>query len=395
MSQFRISVPASKVAQPMGEFFIGSIEAKKLVEISFSDVRRMEGDGLRSVERYLGIQRPLDNKRVKDIRKYITQSPEATFPTAIILAVDEKCVEYDEESGMLTLYPFESEVDGDSIPVEKIAKVLDGQHRIAGFFDGVGDNRSFDFEKEFYLNVSIFVGLDLPEQAKIFATVNLAQTKVNRSLVYDLEAVAKKRNPFKTCHNIAVALNSNDGSPFEGRIKRLGVATPGRKHEPLTQAAFVESLVKFISRDPEEDRNRSLDNKKLEPLDSVKYPFRGLYLSGESGDLDIYKILYSYFSFVRNKWPNAWDQVERKGNLLPKSNAFKALMRYLKNDVYPDLVSKGVFNPDINDFEEYFSYLDLTDNDFTTKNFVPGSGGESVFYKLLKGDVDSSSILEG
>src|SRR5690606_29998782 len=120
-------------------------------------------------------------KRVKEIRQYITQSPDATFPTAVILAVDERCVEYDADKNILALYPYFDENGEGSIPVNKIAKVLDGQHRIAGFFDGVGDNRSFDFEKDFSINVSIFVGIDLPEQAKIFATVNLAQTKVNRS----------------------------------------------------------------------------------------------------------------------------------------------------------------------------------------------------------------------
>src|SRR5690606_13459203 len=96
----------------------------------------------------------------------------------------------------------------------------------------------------FQINVSIFVGIDLPEQAKIFATVNLAQTKVNKSLVYDLEALARKRNPYKTCHHVAVALDSNEDSPLYQRIKRLGVATPGRAYEPLTQASFVEALVK-------------------------------------------------------------------------------------------------------------------------------------------------------
>lgn len=392
MNSFRLEIPAFSVKQPIGEFFVASMDAHDLVDISFSDVRRMEKD--RDFERYLGIQRPLNPKRVKEIRQYITQSPDATFPTAVILAVDERCVEYDADRKVLALYPYFDESGESSIPVNKIAKVLDGQHRIAGFFDGVGDNRSFDFEKNFSINVSIFVGIDLPEQAKIFATVNLAQTKVNRSLVYDLESVARKRNPFKTCHNVAVALNSNEGSPFFGRIKRLGVATPGRKNEPLTQAAFVETLVRFISKEPELDRNLALDGKRLDRLDSMRYPFRDFYLSGEEGDIKIYKVLWNYFSAIRECWPNAWDQVERKGNLLPKSNAFKALMRYLRSDVYPDLISKGVSIPSKEDFSGYFDSVGLSDADFTTQNFVPGSGGESMFYKVLTGREDAINLIE-
>ena len=142
----------------------------------------------REIERYLGIQRPLNKARAREIRNYILNNRDATFPTSVILAVDEKCAEYDEEAGKLSLYPYDAmDENSKSIPYHKIAKILDGQHRIAGFFEGDGDTRRFEFDKEFKVNVSIFIGIDLPEQAKIFATVNLAQTKVNKSLVYDLE----------------------------------------------------------------------------------------------------------------------------------------------------------------------------------------------------------------
>ncbi|GAB1257279.1 DGQHR domain-containing protein [Aurantivibrio plasticivorans] len=391
-----IKIPAHNVKQPIGEFFVASIKAQDLVDISYSDVRRMEGnDGKREVERYLGIQRPLKASRVKEIRSYILNDRDATFPTSIILAVDERCVEFDEEKGTLCLYPYSPEEDSTDTEIEfhQIAKVLDGQHRIAGFFQGDGSTREFDYENQFDINVSIFVGIDLPEQAKIFATVNLAQTKVNKSLVYDLEDLARKRNPFKTCHHVAVALDANEDSPFYQRIKRLGVATPGRDYEPLTQASFVESLVRFISDDPARDRNLILDGKKLKEVDHAKHPFNILFREGEKGDLKIYEIIYNYFNAVREKWPEAWDQKQRSGNLLPKSNAFKALMRYLKNDVYCSVVGDDIGRvPTVAEFLESFSHVQLTDSDFTTKNFTAGSGGESKFYKVLNGSLDASEL---
>ena len=386
-------VPVCKVTQPIGEFFIASVDAHQLIDISYSDIRRVEQ---RDVERYLGIQRPLKESRVKEIRQYI-RGKDATFPTSIILAVDERCAEYDEKKQTLTLYPYDAEgvSDGEKIPYSKIAKILDGQHRLAGFLDGDGDSRTFNFDGEFHINVSIFVGIDISEQAKIFATVNLAQTKVNKSLVYDLEDLAKKRNPFKTCHHIAVALDKNEGSPFYQRIKRLGVATPGRTYEPLTQASFVESLVKFISDDPVRDRNDILDGKKPKSVDLQKCPFNSLFRQGEKGDLVIYEILYNYFSAVQKKWPNAWADVKPSGNLLPKSNAFKALMKYLKDDVYLDLVRDEIGRvPSVQEFQKKFSHVDLTDSDFTTKNFAPGSGGQSSFYKVLTGEVSAKTLLE-
>ncbi|WP_168796869.1 hypothetical protein [Phaeovulum veldkampii] len=50
---------------------------------------------------------------------------------------------------------------------------------------------------------------------------------MSRSLVYELEDLSNARSPFKTCHNIAVALDGLQTSPFYKRIKRLGVVTPG------------------------------------------------------------------------------------------------------------------------------------------------------------------------
>lgn len=394
-----IDIPAHTVSQPIGEFFSASIKANLLVDISYSDVRRMENrDGRREIERYLGIQRPLKKNRIKEIRNYILHDRNATFPTSIILAIDGKCAEYDPDKGVLRIYPYEpdhAEGENVSIPYHKIAKVLDGQHRIAGFFGGDMNTRSFDFDRDFDINVAIFIGIDLPEQAKIFATVNLAQTKVSKSLVYDLEDLARKRNPFKTCHHVAVALDANEDSPLHARIKRLGVATPGRNHEPLTQASFVDSLVRFISDDPSRDRNNILDGKKLQDLDLQKYPFNGLFKDGEKGDLKIYQIICNYFLAVKEIWPNAWEQKQRTGNLLPKSNAFKALMRYLKNDVYLDIVGDDIGAvPTVTQFKQKFSHLALTDQDFTTKNFSPGSGGESRFYKVLKGELQSSDLYQ-
>lgn len=111
--------------------------------------------------------------------------------------------------------------------------------------------------------MAIFIGADISQQANIFSTVNLAQTKVNKSLAYDLADLAKYRSPQKTCHMISVMLDSREDSPFYQRIKRLGVKTQGRVQlEPLTQAVFVEALMKFISAEPMKDRDL-LQRKKV------------------------------------------------------------------------------------------------------------------------------------
>ncbi|SFI25287.1 DGQHR domain-containing protein [Nitrosomonas sp. Nm34] len=389
----RIEINVLKAKQPIGDFFVASMKPDELVDISFADIRRIEE---RDIEKYLGIQRPLNKTRVKQIKEYI-QGKEATFPTSIILAVDEKCAEYNEENQILTLYPYEADEESneESIEFRKIAKVLDGQHRIAGFLDD-NDNYSLNIGRTFELNVSIFVGIDVSEQANIFATVNLAQTKVNKSLVYDLEELSKIRSPHKTCHLIAVALDADPESPLHQRIKRLGVATPGREFEPLTQATVVESLVKFLSPDPFQDRRQLLEGHRLQKVDIDhlrKFPFRNLFIDGN--DEAIYKILFNFFKAVENKWPTAWNELQRKGNLLPKSNAFNALMKFLKNNVYLELAGNNIGTiPSQNEFANFFHNIGLADEDFNTRNFSPGSGGQSAFYKLLTGQLSKEDFFK-
>ncbi|MGO3890109.1 MAG: DGQHR domain-containing protein [Paenalcaligenes sp.] len=387
------------VRQPIGEFYIASIRAKDLVDISYSDVRRLAEDQ-RDIEKYLGIQRPISEKRIKEIKQYI-EGEDATFPTSVILSINEQCAEYSSMQngiGELTLREFISDSDSDeqSIPYSKIAKVLDGQHRIAAFMDE-NDNWSFEFDqRDFDINIAIFIGADISEQANIFATVNLAQTKVHKSLVYDLTELARTPSPHKTCHNVSVALDREPSSPFHQRIKRLGTATPGRKYEPLTQASFVESLVKFISPNPIKDRNDLLSGKKIPEASLIelnKFPFRNLFIDGK--DIDITEIVYNYFKAIEKKWPTAWEATDRVGNLLPRSNAFKAFMKYLHIDAYPRLVQNNYGAiPSIEDFYETLSHITLTDADFTTRNFSPGSGGQSTFFKMLRGEITLEDMLD-
>lgn len=386
--------PVLEVVQKNDSFFSASIPAEALVGITYSDVRRIAGED-REVERYLGIQRPLNKDRVRDIREYIL-SPDPTFPTAVIVAIEERCVDYNPDTRMMTLRPYLPQEEGDvEIPFQRIAKVLDGQHRLAGFLD----EKTGEYDiggKAFDINVSIFVGADLSVQAQIFATVNLAQTKVSRSLVYELEDLSNARSPFKTCHNIAVALDGLQSSPFYKRIKRLGVVTPGRSSETITQAAFVEALANLISTNPQADRNDFLDGKEPKRTygaEALRTPFRDMFLSGEKHDFDIADNVDNYFRAVRAKWPKAWEDTTRKSGILPKTNAFRAFMRHLK-DVYPDLAKLyGKIVP-VEGYARSLALVHLEDSDLTTKTFKPGSSGESFFYKVLSGKVKPDELFE-
>lgn len=173
-------------------------------------------------------------------------------------------------------------------------------------------------------------------------------------------------------------------SPFYQRIKRLGIATPGVENETITQAALVESLLEFISKNPTEDRNNFMRRIKLSgptPDELEKLPFRSMWLAAK--EERIAKILFSFFSAVVDRWPDSWEDLERKGNVLPKTNGFKALMRFLK-PVYLDIVDDNFDGvPTSDQFSEYLAEVPLKDNDFNIKTFPPGTSGESILYRKL------------
>jgi len=312
-----IVFPCLQLKQPVGEFYVGCIRWRDLCDIAQFDVRRLVRSE-REVETYLGVQRPLSARRVDDLQRYVNLL-DATFPTGIIIAVKQECAAFDTENGQMTLSNYVPENGGEEpVLFKDIARVIDGQHRIKGLEAFNGGERDFD------VIVTIFVGMDIADQAYIFSTVNLLQTKVNRSLAYDLFELEKARSPQKTCHNIAVALDRESDSPFYRRIKRLGVATEERRNETLTQAQVVECLLWYISKDPIKDRDLQLRKqtpKKVSGVESHQLFLRNWFIEGD--DLKILDVVWNYFDAVRSRWPDAWHVVER-GNILNRTNGFRA-----------------------------------------------------------------------
>jgi len=376
---YSVNIKALPVEQPLGTFYIAALDSRILCEITHADVRRMYKE--RDIETYLGIQRPLNTSRVQEIREFVNTS-DACFPTGVILAVKGQYASFDEDALTLTLRNYENEGEDGSIDRIEIAQVLDGQHRIEGLREYRGES--------FKVNIVVFVDIDIEDQAYLFSTVNLAQTKVNKSLVYDLFEYSKSRSPQKTCHNLAVALDQLEGGPFYRRIKRLGASTPGRSGERLTQATFVESMLPYISKNRIQDRDMLIKGKspsRASETESRELIFRNMFL--DRRDLEIGDIVLYYFEAVQERWGVAWASDE-KGAVLGKTNGFRALMKllrpaYLHLGRPGEVVSKK-------DFYGLFAKSSLKDDDFNTDNFKPGTSGESALYKTLVEQLGLSSL---
>lgn len=373
-SLISISFRCLRARQPIGDIYVATIPYKDVAKMTYFDVRRVLQED-RDVERYLGIQRPLDDKRVDQIGAYVNLV-DAAFPSSVIVALEDDYVTYDDITGMMTVRNHRIGETEPSTAIRRTARVIDGQHRIAGLDEFTGD--------DFDLSTTIFIGADIADQAHIFATVNLEQTKVNRSLVYDLYELSRSRSPQKTCHNIVVALDRDADSPFYKRIKRLGLATDGRVFEPITQSTLVDGLIDYISENPREDRDRILRGRALEKASGdelFKRPLRNLFVSGD--EIAIIQIVYNYFDAVRRRWPDAWNERGR-GYMLNRTNGVRALLRFFRF-AYAHVAAPGDMVTAEKFLDRTLRQIPLNDADFTIDNFVPGTGGEAKLFRVLRG----------
>jgi DGQHR domain-containing protein len=370
-----ISLPVFEVTQPVGSFYVGVIRADALLSICRFDYRRMQYAS--GYVDFLGIQRELSKKRIRDIKNYVG-TVDACFPTSIVISIDEKCAQIEETDvvGVKILKIFSYSDDDQpelSIPLDQVASIIDGQHRLKGLEEA--GNQGFE------LNISIFIGADDATEAMVFSIVNLAQTKVNKSLVYDLFSLATERSPEKTCHEIVVALDRMEESPFKDRIKRLGVATDERSGETLSQATIVKGILPYITNDPRADRDRGKRFGFWDPLlarDIKKRMFYEFFRKSE--DVKILDNLLNYFNAIAERWPIAWKRTG-KGNIINRTNGFNGFVRFLRPAYtycteVPEVVSQ-------NDFKKIFDRVKLRDDDFNPQQFLPGTSGSTLLYHTL------------
>ena len=106
---------------------------------------------------------------------------------------------------------------------ERCVNILDGQHRLEGL-KLAHDSGLIDKSYIFDVPVSIYIDLDMDDQAQIFSTINKTHRKVNKSLVYDLYEYANSDSPQKTVHDIVRILNRREESPLYRKVKLLGKA---------------------------------------------------------------------------------------------------------------------------------------------------------------------------
>ena len=325
---FPLQLPCVRVSQPFGDFFLCSIPARVLIEVTFSTKASAKADQ-NGFLKFFGVQRGLSKDRPAKIGEYI-DSNEVTFPNTIILSANfdaaDNLESADDEDHPSLRWRVAQRPDGCfmlTIPSEKkLASVIDGQHRLAGFQFASNATR-LDME----LPCAVFLDLPRAYQANIFATINFNQTRVDRSLAYQLfgyeldESNKDKWPPNLVSLFVARVLNAEATSPFKNHI-RLAVADidtedqsasqipPIRSNQPdgnsgappilsnwsVSIAAVVEGIEKLISTKQDLDKYKLLSNQvssRAALQEDPKAPLRSLYLGSE--DRKLYFTVESFF----------------------------------------------------------------------------------------------------
>ena len=349
-----MSYPVIPFEQPAGTFYLSVIPAADVIRMSQATPRIFDPETLTSRG---GIQRQPSKPRLSLIAEYAA-SGDATFPTAILLAVSgEHCT---VEDGQIT-------ITGDHV-----ADIVDGQHRLLGIQLG-------NVADQFALPVVFMIDATEEEKALVFATINGTQTKVPASLVYELFGVSESRSPAKTAHEIARALNSMPSSPLFRRLKMLGRKSFPGTTESLSQGTFVKLLLPHITRDPFGDMQRIKNRQppRVFPECIFNEYFR------EEKDSVILKILLNTFDSAKRVWPQEWNNPT--DFVLSKTLGFSGIMKAL-----PALMQSGKEQADLSTsyfdgvFQEVKRVMHAQDMSFTTDYFSPGARGEAKLRDLIR-----------
>lgn len=307
MSNF-IEARALRVEQPFGSFYVVTLNAQQLLDLSFSDTYRESEDYL------TGSQRAINTQRKKLICAYIA-SVDCAFPNSIILAANYT------ESGLLSDdVDCRWRIEGDDdeghhlvIPKNmKLSAIIDGQHRIAGFENSEEKHKNMD------LVCSVYIDLPPSMQAFLFATINLNQQPVSKNHAYGLFAYElsdgkpERWSPDKVAISISKELDKRSAF-FREKLKNAAINSPKFVRSGpdwnVSYAAVVDSVLRLIAKKPKYDRltlrRAGSEDVSRSDLDDDRSALRAMYLHGY--DEVIFEVVENCFSSIIKSYPSVSD----------------------------------------------------------------------------------------
>lgn len=369
-NQFELN--AIKITQPLGNFYVFKMKASELSAISYSSRAKYKKSGFFNnvFSPITGTQRELQDDRGDEIARYIN-SVECAMPNSIVLGAnfseegelvskEEQWYIKEDNKGNCTLI----------IPSSKpLASIIDGQHRLAGC---IASERQ-DIE----LLCSVYLGLPLPYQAYLFASINANQKKVPKSLAYELYGFGSDSedkllwSPEKLAVSLARKMNFEKTSKIKGKII-LGAQTADEHTGVISLASLVDSILKLITSNPKKDRDIILHYRNKEGRKSLKpnsnIPLRQLYIEGNDDEIE--RVIIEFINFIFQD-----EHINVKSYLFKTIGVealFSLLKKYLQEDTKKFKIEK------FRKFSEPIWGIDFTDDFFTASGI-----GKSRTYNTL------------
>lgn len=334
--KYPIRAAAIRVSQPLGDFWAISLPAKVLRQCVSLDPTRIESVDRQSfLYKLLGNQREASIPRSREIARYIN-SVESAFPNSIILAAN-----YSPEGPIPEDAPMRWTVSKEddsfyvTIPSDsKAAVIIDGQHRLLGFDHAIASRQSME------LLCAIYFDLPQAYQAYLFATININQRKVDKSLAYEQFGYNLDDEPpiawapEKLAVYFSRKLNLDPTSPFYQHIKLapLNAELLGPEDSAMWQvstACIVEGILSLISSKPAADRDTlhavATKDRNRASLPDDASPLREEYRKGQD-DL-ILRTISGYFDAISN---SLWSTANER-SYINKTIGVSALFDVLKH----------------------------------------------------------------
>ncbi|KPB52370.1 Uncharacterized protein ALO57_01720 [Pseudomonas coronafaciens pv. oryzae] len=315
--------PFIEITQGSRSFILTRLPARILSDISYVAVRGQS-------QEQGAIQRVLNRSRISSIKEFTLSG--GNYPNAIVLNwVNSKN----------PLIKGKKDISFDD--VQFTAQVIDGQHRVAGIKAAIDERPSIgDME----LPVVIYESLSTRECADLFLAINTEQKPVPRSLVFDLYGVSSEELvdlAVVRARDIAMFLNEDSDSPYNGEIKFPGLKTRKGGIALSTAVAAIKPLV--------EDK--------------------GGFEQIEVNELEVQKqIIANLFLVLEAKYGEDWNS---KRNAFMYAAGFVGAMEFLSLKLIPYCTKQESFEVDT-----ISRALDLAGEGLIFQEEVKGLGGASA-----------------
>lgn len=273
---------------PLIVFSLTGDDLSKIAEIS-----RISRD---DAGKLIGYQRPEVKKHIQDIVDYL-DSGDVLFPNAIILALSSRA-KFTSSRG--------PEVDDGcaiagtvEIPLPqgdepKPAWIVDGQQRTIALCKSRKNNLG--------VPVCAFIADDVPIQKDQFFRINTTRP-LPRGLISELlpevstnlpSRLASKQIPAAIVEWLATEANS----PFFRLIRRSSMKPEDASKAPIADSSLMKAIEESIS-----------------SPNGCLYPFRNV-TTNETDFEGIFQVLTTYWTAVKNVFPNAWGKPPEKSRLM-------------------------------------------------------------------------------